>query len=164
MADFVTGTLVANEGSGIDPGAPSEPVERFLTVATTSGKTIEVFDYGITTAMPISGHVPLGNTYRYLLALMMSKIERSPYPTDPLPWKGSAGVDLWEAMVIDTDWMAPTQVYQCAFDGLDRSHWIILETPIGLAVASQASLHSMKLQAGDRLRWRQIRFDLLAIW
>ena len=164
MADFITGTLVENKASGIDPGAPGPPAERFLKVATNDGKMITIFDSGITTAMPISGSVPLGESYHFLVSLMMDNLERRPLAPTPLPWTGSAGVEVWEGVVIDNSWQAPQEEYLCAFTGIEGATWTLIETPLGLAVASVTSLKRMILQPGEHLRWRQRRFDLLAIW
>ena len=161
MTDFVSGELVASRTSGFDP---QHPAERFLTVTTSSGKTITIFDYGITVVIPISNDVPIGGTYHFLVDLMMANIEQAPFPATAIPWNGLPNTEVWEGTVIDTKWLAPPREYLCAVEDIDRYTFILLETAIGLVTANPVLFRQMTVQAGDRLRWRQKRFDLFAIW
>jgi hypothetical protein len=163
---YVTGLLVRNEHGAAAPGS-SVAVDRWLTIQTSTGITIRVFDYThlpvINTLLSEQEGIREGNTYSFLLTVLAHNIERTATTRHPLQ-----GQKVWQGTVVEALWVLPQQAYLAVDpEDLETFQGILVETSIGQVIIPPSRVDygalPSNLEQGESLRWDHIRFSLLAI-
>jgi hypothetical protein len=148
-ARLVTGHIVE---TGVSTAYQGEVWERWIRIVTETGEELVVSDFPLV-------DVPLLKGSTYDLVVHANDVYGLTFPLGVNDERGElAGV----GTVAEVNWRPSDGQFSHVAADLFKRSWVIVELPVGGVLVSPTEFDSAPV-VGDRVGWKNARYDLLAI-